>query len=230
MAFRIESYLYASIDGVRKLSISENGTNIFTFTLTTSKTVVAALAEWTSLVNASGDLSGTYLFGYSDTTSRVTLARTDGGQFYYRLEGSLAAALGFTYSASLSSQAASFTGANQPGCVANPIGLHHDPPEASVEISKKIRRLGRANVQAHYGALMTECEMLVTTAVADVLLAGPMFTSRGVLYQSHTESDAYSSTETSGNLDVYGHTVTSVERIGFNDGHTRIRWIASVAE
>lgn len=230
MAFRVQSFLYASLDGLRKLSISENGSNVYTFTLTQSRTVVDALAEWTSLVNASGDLAGAYLFAYNDTTSRVTLGRTDGGQFYYMLDGSLSSALGFDYNASLSSQAASFTGTAQPGMICNPISVHHDPPEAVVEISKKLRRLGRVNVQTHYGAMVTECEMLVTTAVADVLLAGPMFTGRALVQQDHTESDAYSVTETSGNLDVYGHTVSSVQKIGFNDGHTRIKWIGSVAE
>ena len=138
MAFRIEQFLYASVDGVRKLSLSENGTDIYTFTLSATKTVTDALADWTSQANASGDLSGTYLFAYDDTTSRVSLGRTDGGQFYYRLEGSLANALGFAYSANLSAQAASFTGTAQPTAICNPISLHHDPPQPAVEVSKKL--------------------------------------------------------------------------------------------
>jgi len=230
MAFRMQQYLYAAVDGLRKLSLSENGSNVYTFTLTSSKTVTDALAEWTSLANASGDLSGTYLFVYDDSTSLVTLGRTDGGQFYYRFEGSLATALGFGYTADLSPQAISFTSSRHPAAICNPISITHDPPEAAVEVSKKMRRLGRASMQTHYGAMVTECEALFTSAIADVLLSGPMFNARALLQQDHTETDSYSVTDTTGNLDTYGHTISKVERLGYNEGHTRVRWVASVAE
>ena len=229
MPYRIENYVYHHIDGLRKLSISENGTNVYTFTITATKTITAALAEWTSLVNASGDLSGTYLFTYSDSTSRVTLGRTDGGQFYYRLDGSLCAALGFTYNASLSSQAAAFAGTLQPAAICNPLSLHHDPPEASVEISKKIRRLGRTNVQTHYKASIVKCEALLLTEVADALFNGPMFSSRAKLMQDSASATGYSVTAPTGYLDTYGHTIDTISKIGYNDGHTRVRWIATVS-
>ena len=228
MAYRIEGYVYHHIDGLRKLSISENGSDIYTFTITSTKTITEALAEWTSLANASSDLSGTYLFAHNDATNRVVLARIDGGQFYYRLDGSLSNALGFTYDANLSSQAALFTGTTQPGSICNPVSLHHAPPEASVEISKKIRRLGRTNLQTHYSASIVKCEALITTEQADTLLQGPLFSSRAKLFQDHTSSTAYSATATTGNLDTYGHTIDSIQKIGYNDGHTRIRWIATV--
>ena len=78
--------------------------------------------------------------------------------------------------------------------------------------------------------MLTECESLLLSSVADVVLAGAMFTSRAKLMQSHTETDSYAVTDTTGNLDAYGHTVLKIERLGFNEGHTRVRWVVSVAE
>lgn len=232
MAYRIQQYLYAKVDGLRKLSISENGVDVYTFTLTSTKTVTDALSEWASLATASGDLSGSYSFAYDDATGAVTLARTDAGPgtFRYRLEGSLSDALGFDYNASLSSAAKTHTSTNQPTAICNPISIHHDPPEAAVEVSKKMRRLGRASVQAHYGATVTECEALIVSSVADVLFSGSMFSSRVLLQQDETETQSYAVDDIDGNLDCYGHTIAKIELIGYNEGHTRVRWVVSIAE
>ena len=231
MAFRIEQYLYHSVNGVNTIAINTGGSTV-QFSITGTKTVSDALTEWASLATASGDVAGSYSFAYDDAQSRVVLARTDSGPgtFQYILEGSLAAALGFDFNASLSSASKTHTGTKQPGSICNPISIHHDPPEAAVEVSKKLRRLGRASIQAHYGATVTQCDILLTSAVADVVLAGPLLQGRVMLMQDHTQSDAYSVTDPGGNLDCYGHTITKIERIGYNEGHTRIQWVASLNE
>ena len=228
-AFRLEAYLHASaLAGTSKLDITENGADVFTFALTTTAPAVTALAEWQALANASGDLAGTYAFSYSDTTGRVTLARSD-GTFGFRWKAALNLMMGFTHTGAISSLAASHTGDIQPLAIVNPIGLSHDSPQTSAEVSKRFHRHGKASVHAHYQAMFTRAECVMQTTQADVVLGGPIFISRVRMWQPGDVA-AYSATNVDGYLDGYGHEIEAIKKMGYNDNMTSVRWMVSLSE
>ncbi len=228
-AYRIEAYLYAGVEGVDGLSISENGVDVFTFNRTDTEPFIAALASWEAMINASGDLAGTYAVRYSEATRRVSISELGAGTFHYRMERSTGLALGYGASEALSGSANVHTGSRLPLAIATPMSLTHDPPLASVEISKRMRRLGRATVQAHFGAKVVEVEALMTSGDADTLMLGALFAQRVRIWQDSASAAEYSADEPTGWLDVFGHTITEIRKIGYNDEHTLIRWIASVS-
>ncbi len=228
-SFRLEAYLSASALGsTSKIDITENGADVFTFTLTTTAIVTSALAEWEALVNASGDLSGTYAFTYDDATGRVTLARTD-GTFGFRLKAALNTLLGFTHTGAVSSLAASHVGDVQPLGIVNPIGLSHDSPQPMTELSKRFHRFGKASIHAHYSAMFTVAECTLPTSVADAILGGPIFASRVRLWQTGDDT-VYSISNVDGYIDGYGHEIEKIIKTGYNDNLTRVRWFVSLSE
>lgn len=228
--FRLEAYLHASeLGSTSRLDITENGSAVVTLSLTTTAPAVAALAEWQSLANASGDLSGTYVFSYSDTTSRVTLARTDGGTFGFRWKGALNKLLGFTHTGSLSSLGTTHTGDLQPLAIVNPIGLTHDSPTAAVEVSKRFHRHGKAAIHAHYRAMIALCQCVMETTMADTVMGGPIFAQRVRMWQPD-DVNPYSATNVDGYLDGYGHDVESIKKIGYKDNLTTVKWVISLSE
>lgn len=144
---QIEAYLYADLKGLNAIQLSENGADFYTLTLTTTAPVQDALAEWQSLANAHGSLSGTYAFAW--TGDRIRFARTDGApdNFWLNLPRSVHDALGFSSQAY--SGAASYDGESPPTYISLPSGIDYDAPAAVEDVLAREGRDGRPVVYVH---------------------------------------------------------------------------------
>jgi hypothetical protein len=91
------------------------------------------------------------------------------------------------------------------------------------------RRWGRTTAFAHYHTQTQEIIVSLPTSQAELLLAGPMFSSRAAYYISADTANRYGWEDYDGYLDVFPYEY-SAEPMGVADGHTEITLIGSVQE
>lgn len=163
----IEAYLYAGQKGVHAIQISEDGVTFYTLTLTTTALVQDALAEWQSLANGHGTLTGTYAFSW--TGSVVRFARTDGApdNFWLNLPRSVHQPLGFASQAY--SGAASYDNDGVSVWIGTPRSIGYDAPKAVEDVLTREHRDGRPLVYVHQHGRTVRLEVWIPTTAAAVV-------------------------------------------------------------
>ena len=228
---QIESFFYVGLAGFASVDITDGGGGPFTLTNTTTQPLSEGapdvLTSWHTLANSHGTLQETYNFYWDATNQQVTLGAT--GTFSIDLMASQAAALGFT-SASLSG-ASSYTSDTTPLAICNPLNIEYEAPKAAEETELIARRWCRVIARKHYRAEIVTLRIMMTSTMADAVLAGPLFTSKFRACPTGYTSGAYAgATSPRGYLDVFPYGMPETQKIGAGDGHTLVTVVGTVVE
>lgn len=216
MSRLVESWLYADLDGLRTISISEDGVAWTDFTLTASATVLDALEDWEDQANADVGLALTYAFSWSASTQQVVFAAS--GAFHLEVDGSLPTALGFA-SGSLGSSA-SHASSLLPQAIAN-CGLTVEPVELSEDIRTLVRRWGRVEVAVHVLAKVVKLLVLFSPD-QQALRSSPLMHGRLRAWQDTAVSDPYDVAHPTGYLDFHPARMRDAQTLGVADGWTML--------
>lgn len=226
----LEGYLYDGLAGLRSLRLSEDGGSTwYRLTITGTKLVTSALAEWQTLANTHGSLAGSYVFGWNDVAQNITFARTDGAPdaFDLDLEGSLYEALGF--SAQTHASAASYVNDLTPGVIGKPVNIEYQAPIPIEDIEAREFRGGRPSFYVHQLAAVTELTVSLEAAMADAMIAAGLFASRFRAWPYGAGGTAYGVGSLRSYFDAQPYNVSPAEGYGLGDAFVDVR-VAAVLE
>lgn len=223
---QIQCYLYADLDGMRSIQLTDSGGGPITLTLGSTQSVSDALDDWQTQANDPGSgLNGTYTFEWLPAVQRVSFLCSEA--FTLVLDGSLRHAFGFA-AASMSGDS-SYTSDETPEAVTNPINVDYEPPWPAEETERSQYRWGRISNQVHYHAELTRLSVLIDGAIWDQLEGGPLLTGRAIYYPCGYTSGAYSKANLRGSLDVYPYEWADSRPMGNQGSDVEITTIAGVA-
>lgn len=226
---QLESFFYAALTGLETIRVDDSGT-VVSLTNTTAVPVQTGspnvLTGWHVDANVSVPLAETYTFSWDSTNQQVSFSAT--GAFDLYLDGSTSAAFGF--SDQYHTGASEYTSDLTPKAICNPLNIDYDAPRAAEETELRMLRWSRAIARKHYRAEVTTLRIMMTSAQADAVLAGPLLTSKMRVLPTGYTSGAYSASNTTGYLDVFPYGIPNTQKIGSADGHTMVEIACSVVE
>jgi len=221
---QIEKLLYPDMPGERSIRISEDGVAWHTYTIPSVQTVSDALAYWETQANAEATLSLTYAFGLTSSVCRFSAS----GSFWLDLQDSLPAALG--YSASSYSGSDVYSGDTTAKAWCRPYNISYHALTVDEEVRLKRFRWGRRIVRKHYRSLKQRLDLAMSTADAEVLLAGPLFKARFRAFASADTAAAYGVDNVDGYHDIYPYAVTEPRQRGVARAHTMFSVLGTLGE
>ncbi|MHC4892249.1 MAG: hypothetical protein ACYTFV_02585 [Planctomycetota bacterium] len=214
----LESWLYADAAGTRSIRVSENGSDWYTFTITTTATVRRALDELELQLNASGDLAFTYTVAFAESLNQVRFGASSA--FHLELLESMPQALGFA-SGSLGSSL-SHLSSTPPGAILAVSGAQYTAPQPVAETEFNRYSWGRSRSFGFAYGRSSTVTVIDEAANIDALVAGMLFQGRMRVSPDSAVTTAYDVTNLTGYLDLDPFEHGQARVFGVADGFKQV--------